>query len=55
MKCEICGSKIGYGILHKTKGTYVKDNKGKLHVICSECQKKYRTRSEILKQLGLLD
>lgn len=51
MKCDICKNKIEETFLEKMLGTYVKDAKGKKHLICPECQKKYKTREEILKQL----
>ncbi len=51
MKCEICNNKIQTTFLNKIIGTYIRDEKGKLHVICSECQKKFRTKEEILKQI----
>jgi len=51
MKCEICGSKIKYTFLKKIKGAYVKDENGKLHTICSLCQKKFSSKDEILENL----
>lgn len=51
MKCDICKNKIEETFLEKMLGSYVKDAKGKKHVICLECQKKYKTKEEILKQL----
>jgi hypothetical protein len=40
MKCEICRQKIEQTFLNKLHGTFVKDAKGKKHLICKECQKK---------------
>ena len=51
MKCEICKKKIGETFLSKVIGAYVKDEKGKKHVICNECQKKLGKKEEILKKL----
>ena len=48
MKCEICKSKIAETFLKKILGTYVKDKKGKKHIVCFECQKKFKTKEEIL-------
>jgi hypothetical protein len=39
-KCEICRNKIGETFLNKPLGTYIKDAKGKKHLVCSECQAK---------------
>jgi len=41
MKCEICKNKIQETFLKKFLGTHVKDAKGKKHLVCFECQKKY--------------
>jgi hypothetical protein len=51
MKCSICKKKISKTFLEKPIGTYVKDAKGKKHVICSECQQKFASKEELLKQL----
>ena len=51
MKCEICKKKIAEHFLKKILGTVVKDEKGKKHTICFECQKKFRTKKEILEKL----
>jgi len=51
MKCEICKKKIEETFLKKILGTYVKDEKGKKHAVCFECQKKFPTKEELLKQL----
>ncbi len=51
MKCEICGKKIGETFLQKILGTYVKDAKGKKHTVCFECQKQFKTKEEILKNI----
>jgi len=48
MKCEACKSKIETTFLSKILGTYVKDEKGKKHTICFECQKKFKGKEEIL-------
>jgi hypothetical protein len=49
MKCDICKNKIEETFLEKMLGSYVKDAKGKKHLICSECQKKFKTKEEMLK------
>jgi len=52
MKCEICKKNVKETFLNKIVGTYVKDEKGKKHVICFECQKKFNNnKEEILKNL----
>jgi len=51
MKCEICKKKIGETFLKKILGTTIKDQKGKKHTICFECQKKFKTKQEILNKL----
>jgi uncharacterized protein with PIN domain len=51
MKCEICKTKIEKTFLEKIIGTYIKDEKGKKHIVCPECQKKYKTKQEILERL----
>ncbi len=50
-KCEICGNKISETFLNKVIGTYIKDAKGKKHLICFECQAKFPTKDEIMKNL----
>ena len=52
MKCEICNKSIETTFLNKILGTHVKDSKGKLHSICFECQKKFRSKEEILKAIA---
>ena len=51
MKCDICSKKIEETFLNKILGTYIKDQKGKTHPICPECQKKLKNKEEILKKL----
>ncbi|MBW2980379.1 hypothetical protein KY360_03110 [Candidatus Woesearchaeota archaeon] len=51
MKCEICKKKIEETFLKKILGTYVKDEKGKKHLVCPECQKKLPKKEDLLKQL----
>jgi hypothetical protein len=51
MKCEICSKNVETTFLGKLKGGYVKDKKGKKHLVCSECQKKFQKKEDILKQL----
>ncbi len=40
MKCEICSKNIEITFMNKILGTYIKDDKGKKHTVCFECQKK---------------
>lgn len=51
MKCDICGKKIAETFLGKIVGTHIKDEKGKNHAVCFECQKKFKTKEEILNNL----
>jgi hypothetical protein len=51
MKCEICKSNIGIVFLEKVNGTFVKDEKGKQHLICAECQKKFPSKDDVLTNL----
>jgi len=51
MKCEICGNKIEETFLNKVIGSYVKDEKGKKHAICNNCQKKFKSKKELLAKL----
>jgi len=51
-KCEICGNKIKELFLGKLKGTHIKDKKGKEHIVCFECQKKFdNDKEKILENL----
>ncbi len=51
MKCEICKKQISETFLKKIVGTQVKDKTGKLHPICPDCQKRLKTKQEILGSL----
>ncbi len=51
MKCEICSGKIGETFLNKILGTHVRDEAGKKHVICFECQKKFQDKKSVLENL----
>ncbi len=51
MKCEICKRKIEETFLKKIVGTVIKNEKGKKHYICANCQKKYNKKEEILTKL----
>jgi len=50
-KCEICGKTIESTFLGKIIGTYIKNSKGKRRAVCFECQKKFKKKEEILKNL----
>ena len=49
MKCENCKEKIEEIFLNKIVGTVIKDEKGKKHYFCSNCQK--LGKEELLKKL----
>jgi len=51
MKCEICKKTLGETFLKKIIGTHIKDDKGKMHTVCHECQKKLQGKEAILKEL----
>jgi len=52
VKCNICGNKITELFLEKIKGTIIrKEGAGKQYSICNECQKKFPTKEELLKQI----
>ena len=51
MKCDICKKTMAETFLKKIIGSYVKDEKGKMHPVCHECQKKLGNKEEILKNL----
>lgn len=51
MKCSICNKNIEETFLKKIVGTHVKDEKGKKHAVCFECQKKFTTKDELLKKI----
>tara|TARA_Y100000310_G_scaffold344438_1_gene457204 strand:- start:40 stop:195 length:156 start_codon:yes stop_codon:yes gene_type:complete len=50
MKCKICKKNIEETFLKKIIGTVIKDEKGKKHHICNNCQKSLPTKEEILKK-----
>jgi len=52
MNCDICNKKIAETFLNKILGTFIKDKSGKKRAVCFECQKKFKTKEEILKSLG---
>ena len=51
MKCDICGNKVAETFLKKIVGSVVKDEKGKKHFVCSNCQAKFKTKEDMLKQI----
>lgn len=51
MKCSICNKTIDTTFLSKLLGTYVKDSRGKLHSVCFECQKKFKSKEEMIKAM----
>ena len=40
MDCELCKQKVAETFLKKPIGTWVKDGKGKRHLVCHACQKR---------------
>jgi|TARA_B100001964_G_C14159576_1_gene565997 hypothetical protein len=51
MKCEICSKNIESTFMGKILGTYIKDDKGKKHTVCRECQKKTPDKAKILENI----
>ena len=51
-KCEICKNKVGETFLNKVLGTFIKDEKGKKHLICQECQRHLNSKEKILEELS---
>ncbi len=52
VKCEVCRKKIQENFLKKLLGTYIKDEKGKRHAVCFECQKALgNDKKEMLKNM----
>ncbi len=50
-RCSVCGNKIEVTFLNKLLGTIIKDKKGKQHMICFECQKKFHNKEILLSKL----
>jgi hypothetical protein len=51
-KCSICGNKLIELFLEKIKGTIVKKpGKSKKYEVCFECQKKFKSKEELLAQI----
>ena len=40
MQCELCKDKIAETFLKKPIGTWIKDKKGKRHLVCKNCQQR---------------
>jgi hypothetical protein len=51
MKCEICKETVKETFLKKILGTVVKDEKGKKHTICQNCQKRFEDKKSVLESL----
>ena len=49
MKCEVCKNKVDETFLKKPLGTYIKDAKGKKHLVCSACQKQHKHEDLVAK------
>ena len=53
MKCELCNQKIETTFLSKIIGTVIKDENGKKHFICGNCQNKFENeKDKMIKELG---
>tara|TARA_Y100000310_G_C20603488_1_gene774283 strand:- start:1086 stop:1250 length:165 start_codon:yes stop_codon:yes gene_type:complete len=51
-KCTVCGNKLQELFLEKLKGTVVrKPGKSKQYHVCFECQKKFKTKEELLEKI----
>jgi len=52
VKCKICGNKLGELFLGKLKGTIVKKaGSSKQYQVCFDCQKKFKTKAELLEKI----
>ena len=51
MKCESCKAELQTTFLKKIVGTIVKDEKGKPHYFCSNCQKQLGSREKLLAKV----
>lgn len=52
MKCELCKTAIEELFLGKMNGTTIKDEKGKPHLVCFDCQKKFSNdKAQMLAKL----
>ncbi|MBI4981302.1 hypothetical protein HZC30_07165 [Candidatus Woesearchaeota archaeon] len=52
-KCTICSNKIEELFLEKLNGTIVKKpNSNKHYPVCFDCQKKFRTKEELLSKIS---
>jgi hypothetical protein len=51
MKCAVCSTKIPTTFLEKVLGAYVKDAKGKKHLVCSACQSTLGSKDKIVEKL----
>ncbi|HIJ11280.1 TPA: hypothetical protein HA278_04445 [Candidatus Woesearchaeota archaeon] len=52
VKCSICKEKLQELFLEKVKGTIVKKpGESKQYTVCSDCQKKFKTKDELLQNL----
>ncbi|HLD00757.1 MAG TPA: hypothetical protein VJC39_03355 [Candidatus Nanoarchaeia archaeon] len=51
-KCDICGNKLAELFLGKIKGAIIrKEGSSKHYSVCFECQKKFKSKQEMLKNL----
>jgi len=52
-KCSLCNNKIAELFLDKIKGTIIKKpGSNKQYPICFECQKKFKSKEELLQQIS---
>ena len=49
MKCDICKGNVEETFLKKPIGTYMKDSKGKKHLVCNKCQKNNKKEELLTK------
>ena len=52
MRCAICSESVAETFLKKPLGTTIKDAKGKPHIICFACQKRFLTKEEQLAKMA---
>ena len=53
VKCDICSEAIGELFLEKIDGTIIKKpGFSKQYFVCPSCQKKNRSKEELLKQIS---
>jgi len=52
MKCSICSKGIEETFMKKILGTFVKkEGSNKKYPVCFECQKKFKTKEELMEKI----